>query len=349
MADETTQTTLRDTIEQSFDTVVKEPTAPIEAKTEPQTEVKVETEEQKAQRLRDEKGRFTPGKAEAKPEEIKAEAKARPQRPSSWKKEMWDRWEKLDPETAEYIHKREQEFSKGVSTYKQEWDNAKPILDAMAPFQQILQQNNIHPAQWISNLGNAHRMLALGSPEQKLQMFRRLAQDYQIPIQGLTQEKPPEFIQYLNPLQEKINQLEGQLHSYTSRAEQDQQSTINREIDRIAQEKDAQGNFVRPNFEEVRETMAGLLQSGLADDLQSAYEAAIRHPRHKEIFDHQQQQLAKIEADRKAEEERQRVTRAKAQTVSTKSTTPGAAVPPSSKGLRADIEDSFNAITGGRV
>jgi hypothetical protein len=219
----------------------------------------------------------------------------------------------------------------------------------MAQFQPLLQQHNIQPAQWISNLGNAHRMLAMGTPEQKLQMFRRLAQDYQIPIQGLTQDKPPEFIQYLNPLQEKINQLEGQLHSYASRAEQEQQMLINREIDNIAQEKDAQGNLVRPHFEEVRETMAGLLQSGLADDLKTAYDYALRHPRHKDIFDHLQQQQAQAEAARKAKEEQDRVIKARAQTVSTKTATPGAAVPSASKGLRADIENAVNAVAGGRV
>lgn len=358
MADDTAQTTLRDTIEQSFETHTKEPTAP-EVTPQPKDEgVEVrsgmtpETEQEKAQRIRDEKGRFAPGKGEVQSEltpEVKPEVRPRPQRPSSWKKEMWDRWEKLDHETKEYIHQREQEALKGVSTYKQEWDNAKPLLDAMAQFQPLLQQHNIQPAQWIANLGNAHRMLALGTPEQKLQMFQRLARDYQIPLQGLAQDKPPEFIQYLNPIQEKINQLEGQLHSYTSQAQQNEQVTINREIDRIAQEKDAQGNLLRPHFEEVRETMAGLLQSGLTDDLPTAYDYAIRHPKHKDIFDHQQQQLAQVEAARKAKEEQDRVLKAKAQTVSTKSSTPGAMVQPESKGLRADIEGAFNQIAGGRV
>ncbi len=355
MADENTQTTLRDTIEQSFETVVKEPeqvTTEVKAEV---PEAKIETDEQKAQRIRDEKGRFAPGKAEAKTEnasEVKAGEvipKPRPQRPSSWKKEMWGKWDALDVETAEYLHQREQEFSKGVSTYKQEWDRAKPLLDAMAQFQPLLQQHNIQPAQWISNLGNAHRMLAMGNPEQKLQMFKRLAQDYGVPLQGVTSEKPPEFMQYLNPLVEQVNQLRGQLHSFTSKAEQDDQLTIQRDIDSVALEKDAQGNLLRPHFEEVKETMAGLLQSGLTDDLKSAYEYALRHPRHKEIFDNLQQQQAKAESDRKAEEERQRVLKAKANTVSTKSATPGAPSAPQSQGLRADIEGAFNQIAGGRV
>lgn len=363
MADETTQTTLRDTISQSFDNVVKEPeqaTIPTEVKTEAQPEVKDETAEQKAQRIRDEKGRFAPGKADGKQEltpEIKPEVK--PQRPSSWKKEMWPIWDKvaagipLTPEESkqkiDYLLQREQDYTKGVSTYKQEWNNAKPLLDAMAQFQPLLQQNNIHPAQWITNLGNAHRMLVMGSPEQKLQMFQRLAHDYQIPIQGLTQEKPPEFMQYFNPLVEQVNQLRGQLHSFTSQAEQNEQAVVSREIDRVAQEKDAQGNLVRPHFEEVTETMAGLLQSGLTDDLQTAYDYAIRHPKHKDIFDGMQQQQAQIEAARKAEEEKQRVLKAKANTVSTRSATPGAPGAPQSQGLRADIENSFNSIASGRV
>jgi len=39
----------------------------------------------------------------------------------------------------------------------------------------LLQENNIAPQQWISNLGTAHKTLALGSPQEKLQMFAQLA------------------------------------------------------------------------------------------------------------------------------------------------------------------------------
>ena len=98
-----------------------------------------------------------------KPQEID---KPKPVRPTTWKKEylpIWDKLtagEQLTPEEslklAEYSNQRESEYKKGVSTYKQEADNAKSLIEAISPFVPELQKQNIHPAAWINNLGRAH-------------------------------------------------------------------------------------------------------------------------------------------------------------------------------------------------
>ena len=80
-----------------------------------------------------------------------------------------------DPELSklqEYIMQREQDYAKGVSTYKSQWDQAAPIYEAMQPFIPILQEHNIQPQQWIQNLGRAHQVLAMGSPEQKEKLHK---------------------------------------------------------------------------------------------------------------------------------------------------------------------------------
>ena len=118
---------LRDTIEAAVNTVetqaetpaTPDKVEPVAASVETQKVEAVETPEQKAGRTagraRDEHGRLMPGKAE-KPVEAIAEKPAEPQkqrppRPSSWKKEMWDHYDKLDPQVAEYVHQREAEFA----------------------------------------------------------------------------------------------------------------------------------------------------------------------------------------------------------------------------------------------
>ena len=96
--------------------------------------------------------------------------------------------------------------------------------------------------------------------------------------------------------------------------------------------------------------MAGLLQAGLADDLPSAYEAALRHPRHADMFDAMQvQQRAQQEAEAKAAQ-KQKVVRARANAVSTPSATPsGQMTTAGEKGLRDEIASNLAAISGGRV
>lgn len=285
-----------------------------------------------AGRARDEHGKLLPGPAVRPEPETPA---PRPARPSSWKKEMWDHWEKLDPNVAAYINQREQEAARGVSTYKQEWDQAKPLLDAIAPFQPLLQQHNIQPDAWIRNLGTAHQKLALGTPQEKLQMFAKLAQDYGVSLQSLGVEQgTADQLHYMSPVFERINQLEGRLQTWQSQQEQQAQASIQTEIQKFA--------ATHPHYETVRSTMAGLLQSNVAQDLDSAYEKAIRL--HDDIWQQEQESKAQAEAAKKLEQTKQAVSKAKANATSPRSATPSGNTTQAkgAKGLRDSLEEAFD-------
>ena len=304
-----------------------------------------ETAEQKADRVRDEKGQFA-----AKPPEPAPVEPAAPKRPSSWKKEHWADYDKIvaeNPKLAAYLNEREGQFASGVSTYKQEWEQAKPLIDAIAPFQPILQQNGIDPAQWISNLGNAHHQLVMGSPQDKVAMFQRLAAEYRVPVQLAVQGQDGQW-QLLGqqaPMQPQAPAFDPRQVQTLVQQELQAQSTKQtlEAFTREAPEK-------YPHFESVKQTMAGLLQAGLADDLPSAYEAALRHPRHADIFAGlQQQQTAQQEAERRAASQ-QKVQRARANAVSTGTATPsGVMANVGEKGLRDEIAANLRAVAGGRV
>jgi hypothetical protein len=186
----------------------------------------------------------------------------------------------------------------------------------------LLQQNNIEPSTWISNLGKAHATLAMGSPEQKMQMFAQLANDYGVSLNGLTgQGSDPQFAM----MAQELNQVKNQWNQFQSQQERLEQNQLQNEITSFQNDK--------PYFEEVRETMAGLLQAGMADDLQSAYDKAIRLQ--DGVFQKvQAEQVKTTEADRHA-----KVAQAKAKALSPKSATPTASMSSSGKG--ASIRDSL--------
>ena len=109
------QVTLRDAIESA---VEEHETAPaVEQDAAPAAEAP-----------RDDAGRFAAPPQDEQP----APAPTKP-RPSSWKKDYDEHWTKLDPSLQDYIAQREQEYAKGVSTYKQNWDQAAPLYEAMQP------------------------------------------------------------------------------------------------------------------------------------------------------------------------------------------------------------------------
>ena len=361
---------LRDTIESAVNTVeqaaITSPETPAVETTpvveKPAVAAPAETEEQKlgrtAGRPRDEHGRLLPGKPEkpavqAEPPAAIAKlaepAKPKIPPPSSWKKDHWESWDKIateNPTLADYLTQREGEFAKGVSTYKQEYESVKPLADAMQPLLPILQQYRIDPAEWITNMGQAHHSLVFGTPQQKLQMFAKLSQDYGVPLQALYDPQVQQ--QFL--MQQTIQpQPPAQQPDVKSLVQQELTEVFaKQDLDQFQAAKDASGNALYPHYETVRNTMAQLLESGVAQDLKSAYDKAIRL--HDDIWD--KEQAAKQAAAQKASQEAQarQVAQAKAAAVSTKTATPAGEIAKTTKGIRQAVEAAVDAhAAGGRV
>lgn len=243
-------------------------------------------------------------------------------RPSTWKKEyvqIWDKMEKGEQiskedftKFAEYANQRESEYKKGVSTYKAEADRARGYEEAIAPFIPELQAQNISPAAWINNLGRAHMILSKAPYEQKVEMFQRLAQDYGIQLNGesngLQQVDP-----YTQQLMNQLNQVNQEVFTIKNRFQQEEQSRLMNEIERVRSDVE---KF--PHFDVVREEMAQLLELGKAQDLETAYAKAVRM--NDEAFRLEQEKL--LNNATKQASKAQQVARAKATAVSPKSVTP---------------------------
>ena len=360
--------TLRETLAASFDKVIPdEPAVPVEpaAPVEKVEAAPAETIAQKEARERDEKGRFAPKDSAAAPKadtpkpsgeaakDVAAADTPKPlQRPSSWKKEMWPIWDKLATglplsaaeslQAAEYNLQRETEAARGVSTYKAEYDRAKPLLSAFEPHRADFERWGIDPGAQFSKYVEIHKGLALGTEEQKLGTLLRIAQDYKIPVEKLFVQQNGQV--YFNPQVQPVapqpqvqptQNIEATVHAVIQR----ERSVA--EIAAMSQDKEKY-----PHFETVRETMAQLLDANLANDLPGAYEAALNLPQHRELLQAaQEQQRLSDEAARKAQ-----VTaaaqRARAAAVSPKSATPAGTTVNAQKGLRASLLDAVEQHGG---
>jgi hypothetical protein len=334
------QTTLRETLETNIDAA--------EAGTLPTIdEAAADT------RARDEAGRFARKEADAAvttPTQAKAPVAPQAQldpltalRPTTWKKEylpLWDKaatgrpltkdeWKKL----AEYNGQRENEYKTGVSTYKAEATAAKELQEAITPFLPELQANNIAPAAWIKQLGQAHYALAKGNPELKLQVFRELARQYNVPL-GAVLQNPEQVPPIVNDLLGQIQALKEQVSGVTTWRQQQETTSLTSEIAKYANDK---VNY--PYFEAVRGTMAQLLETGLAQDIPSAYPKAIW----------MQDDVREAEKLRLSQASQQTnvVVKARANAVSPKSATPsGQVTNAKAKDIRSGLEDAFEQVSG---
>jgi hypothetical protein len=286
----------------------------------------------------------------AKSEESHEEPQEKITRPSTWKKEyvqIWDKMEKGEQiskedftKFAEYANQRESEYKKGVSTYKAEADRAKSYENAIAPYAQDLQRRGIQPTQYIENLVRAEQILSNAGYDQKLQVFQKLASDYGIQLNGngqVTQLDP-----YTQQLMNQLNMVNQEVSSIKGRFAQEENQRLMSEIQKYQSDT---ANY--PHFDVVREEMAQLLELGKAQDLETAYKKAVRM--NDDVWALEQDRLLK-DAKQSAVKAQQ-VAKAKAAAVSPKSVTPSGRViePGDKKDRRSIIAEQMGEALSRRV
>jgi len=277
--------------------------------------------------------------------------------PSSWKKEYWQDYAKLDPRIQDYIDRREREFASGVSTYRAEAERSHELWGAIAPFQRDLEAHGITPARWVATLGGAHHKLVNGSAQERLATFQQLAAQYQVPAQLAVQGQNGQW-QLLAPQApgQPAPQAAAQASGQPAQAipPLDVRALVRQELEDEKSNSEVQGMLADtagfPHFKAVAGSMAGLLRAGLAHDLGSAYAAALRLPAHAPLYERTQQQRRQAAEAESRSRQQAAVARARANAVSPKTATPSSNMASGGKkGLRDTLSDAVEAVSSGRV
>ena len=183
----------------------------------------------------------------------------------SWKKEAAEEMSKLPDNVQKHIIERQEQFHKGLEQYKESANYAKIIDKAIAPYKEYLGQLGVTPEVAFPNLLKTERTLRVGSPQEKVEMFQKLAHDYGIDLRALA-DVP--YDANLAQLKAQKEWLESQLQASQDFRQSHEDTQIQSVIDDFGTQ--------HPFFEDVRLTMADLLDKGLAIDLSDAYAKAIR-------------------------------------------------------------------------
>lgn len=235
-----------------------------------------ETTEQSVE-TRDEKGRFKPKEAEPQQETPdvaketpKEESEEKPKEPernpfAAWKKPAQEALRSLPPETQQYIVEREQQFHKGIQQYKEDAQRGRSLSNAFAPHMEYLQQLQVSPEVAISKLISTEKTLRTSDPQTKAREFVRLAHDYGIDLNSLTSVP---FDPYHHQLEQRLAQQQAALEQITQSRQMAEEAQLGQTIEQFAQ--------THEHFDDVRETMADLLDKGFASDLNDAYAKAVR-------------------------------------------------------------------------
>ena len=203
-------------------------------------------------------------------EPVQAEPETQPEQPKhdpwkSWKKEAAEEMAKLPENVQKHIIERQDQFHKGLEQYKEAANYAKTIDKSIAPYKEYLSQLGVTPEVAFPNLLKTERTLRIGSPQEKVEMFQKLAHDYGIDLGALANIP---YDSNLAQLKAQKEWLESQLQASQDFRQSHEDTQIQSAIDDFGSQ--------HPHFEDVRLTMADLLDKGLATDLSDAYAKAIR-------------------------------------------------------------------------
>lgn len=234
-----------------------------------------EAPEEAAARIRDQQGKFAKAAvaapAEGAPVDPAAQQAAVDAAPNTWKKEAAAEWAKLPPSARAEIQRREADFHKGIEGYKEAAGFGQTMRQVVAPHMQTLQALGVAPEAAISNLMATEAKLRYGSPQEKAAEFARLAEYYQIPMDGVQQRQeqlaaiPPEY----RAMEQQNAQYRQMIEQQNMSVQQQQEAALNSEISTFAADP------AHSHFESVKGHMSALLQAGQAKDLSDAYEQAV--------------------------------------------------------------------------
>ena len=285
---------------------------------------------------RDESGRFAKTTVQEEalaPEPVEEPVWKRP--PLSWKKDYHEVWQKADPRLQEYAFQREEQMRRGVEPLLQAKQFADAVQEAISPYMTTLNGLGMKPEQAISALMKADHTLRTSDPQTRLNYFMQLAGEYGINLQGMPQGQQQAVDPTIFALKNELASVRGEVTTWKQQQEAAEQAVLSNEIDSFAQKAEF--------FEEARPEMIKLLQSGVAETLEDAYDRAVygnRELREKVLSAQQAEQNAKMAA-----EKNRAAKAARAAAVSVRSATPGANTAPKAQSRRALIEEAFEETT----
>jgi hypothetical protein len=252
--------------------------------------------------------------------------------PASWKKDYHDVWQTADDRMKEYAWQREEQMKAGVQPLMEKARLADQFQEVLNPYMDTIRGLNIEPTQAVKALMEADHALRFSDPQQKQQLFMRLAQQYGVTLGGELQQQP--FDPNISALQQELNRVRGEVMSWKEQQEQVQNQSLLGEINSFAMKAE--------HFEEARPTMISLLQSGVAATLEEAYEKAIRldDNLYQQV---QQSRQAQVETQQKVVAN-QAAKKARAAAVSVRSAAPGATTATKAQDRRSMLAEQFDNV-----
>jgi hypothetical protein len=214
------------------------------------------------------------------PDTTKRELLAEDRAPSGWTPKAREEWAKLPEVARQEILRREEDSVKGVRQLQEQMAPYTQFAQTLEPFIKEAFDNKADPGQYIGNVMQAERRLRTGTPDQRFSALVEIAEGYGIPLRkvindALGQEVIPHPA-LAQPAQSAIppeiqRELE-EARQFRQNYQQTQQEASGNANAKLIEDFKKDKEF----FEDVRDDMGILFETGRTTDLQTAYDIACR-------------------------------------------------------------------------
>jgi hypothetical protein len=211
---------------------------------------------------------------------------------------------------------------------------ADAITRVSEPYMQTIRGMGIDLPTAVEGLMRADHTLRHAPPDQKLADFVELGRQYGINLNGMGGQSQQPQVDPNYSIMQELNRLRGDFMSLTQRQEQERDAVFQADINKFAQKSEY--------FDEVRPAMIQLLQSGMAETLEDAYEKAIRLDT--SLFESiQSAKHAETEAQKRASADAA-AKNARRAAVSVRSATPGSKTSTNAQDRRSMLLEQFDGM-----
>ena len=201
--------------------------------------------------------------------------------PSSWRAEAKAKWATIPEDIRVEITRREEATAYGVQKLMQQYEPMEQIYNALAPYEQYFDHIQVDPRSYLTSMMNAEQTLRLGNPAQKMEMILSMADAYGVELRkvvdtamgGKLQEVMQQAHQHHKTPPQVPQEIMQELYERRQWQAQMEDAAATDELDEFAAEPG------HDFLEYVREDMAQLLEAGVVETYQDAYDlACFRNP-----------------------------------------------------------------------
>lgn len=194
--------------------------------------------------------------------------------PKTWTKEALAEWATIPDRAKQEILKREEDFLRGITQYKEAADLGIAYSKVVEPYTSMLAAEGVDPVGLFQSFAANHYLLSRGTPEQKVEIAAALINGYNIPF--------AELVNYLvegaqaAPIDPEVSNLKKELSDLKNSLSSAQRIESERSVARLRKEiDDFAADPAHPHFDELADDIHKLFESGMASSLAEAYEKAV--------------------------------------------------------------------------